>query len=327
MVWRTPIPPLLLAAESFVGRTTDPRLDVSMLAGVGVVCFAASYGVALALEVTRLFFRSGVRGAVMVGFAGAGLLAHAIYLFNRAVAAAGPPLSSQRDWCFSAALVVVVVYLFLLWFHPRTAFGLLLLPSALALIAVGVWLADPAPIAREPAGRVWAAVHGAALGGGAVAVVFGFITGAMYLAQVRRLKQRRTAFERLKLPSLEWLQQANVRATVAATMLLALGVAAGWLLNVIRQGGPLPWTDPLIVATMAMLGWLLAALALAGSGKRLTAGRRVAFATIISFLFLVVVVAALVSGLSEHGVHRAPAENRANELLEGPGGAAAGARR
>ena len=298
-----------------------------MLAGVGVICFAASYGVALALEITRLFFRSGVRGAVMVGFAGAGLLAHTIYLFNRAVAAAGPPLSSQRDWCFSAALVVVVVYLFLLWFHPRTAFGLFLLPSALALIAVGTWLADPTPIAREPAGRVWAAVHGAALGGGAVAVVFGFITGAMYLGQVRRLKQRRIAFARLRLPSLEWLQQANVRATVAATLLLALGVVAGWLLNFIRDGGPLPWTDPLIVATMAMLGWLLAALALVGSKRRLTAGRHIAFATVISFAFLLVVLAALVSGLSEHGVHQAPADNRANELLEGPGSAAAGARR
>ena len=35
-----------------------------MLSGVGIVCFAASYTVALALEVTRLFFRSGIRGAL-----------------------------------------------------------------------------------------------------------------------------------------------------------------------------------------------------------------------------------------------------------------------
>lgn len=298
-----------------------------MLAGVGVICFAASYGVALALEVTRLFFRSGVRGAVMVGFAGAGLLAHTIYLINRVAVAAGPPLSSQRDWCFSAALVVVVVYLCLLWFHPRTAFGLFLLPGALALIAVGVWFADTTPIAREPAGRVWAAVHGAALGGGAVAVVLGFITGLMYLTQVRRLKRKRIALERLRLPSLEWLQQANARATVAATLLLALGVVAGWLLNVIRQGGPLPWTDPLVAATMAMLGWLIAALAMVGPWKRLTAGRRVAYATIVSFVFLVVVLAALVSGLSEHGVRREPASNHPNETLDGPGGPTAGARR
>ncbi len=46
----------------------------SFIAGISVFCFAASYTVTLALEISRLWFRSGVRGAVMLGFAGAGLL-------------------------------------------------------------------------------------------------------------------------------------------------------------------------------------------------------------------------------------------------------------
>ncbi len=41
----------------------------AFLSGISVVCFVASYAVALACEASRLVFRSGVRGAVMVAFA------------------------------------------------------------------------------------------------------------------------------------------------------------------------------------------------------------------------------------------------------------------
>ena len=47
----------------------------AFVSGISVTCFAASYAVAWALEASRLFFRSGVRGVVMIGFAVAGLLA------------------------------------------------------------------------------------------------------------------------------------------------------------------------------------------------------------------------------------------------------------
>ena len=56
-----------------------------MLLRVTITCFAASYLVALILEVTRLIFRSGIRGATLLIFAGAGLFAHTVYLFNREV--------------------------------------------------------------------------------------------------------------------------------------------------------------------------------------------------------------------------------------------------
>ncbi len=52
-----------------------------MLSGISVTCFAASYAVTLGLEISRLFFRLRVRWLVMIGFAGAGLLAHTIYLW------------------------------------------------------------------------------------------------------------------------------------------------------------------------------------------------------------------------------------------------------
>ena len=62
-----------------------------MLSGVSTICFAASYAVALALEISRLLFRSGVRRVVMLGFAGAGLVAHTAFLYYRAVDASTKP--------------------------------------------------------------------------------------------------------------------------------------------------------------------------------------------------------------------------------------------
>ena len=95
-----------------------------MLSGVSIVCFAASYTVALALEVTRLLFRSGIRGAAMLGFAGAGLFAHTVFLCHRAIGASGSPLSSEQDWYLVTAWAITALYLYLTYFHSRTAFGL-----------------------------------------------------------------------------------------------------------------------------------------------------------------------------------------------------------
>ena len=123
-----------------------------MLSHVQIFCFLASYTVALALEVSRLWFRSGIRGIVMLGFVVAGWIAHTAFLYNSAVAAvaaAGSPLSSNRDWLLLAAWVLVMVYFYLACYHPATHFGVFLLPLVLGLIAAARF-ADPNTFPREP---------------------------------------------------------------------------------------------------------------------------------------------------------------------------------
>src|SRR4029434_2640231 len=129
-----------------------------MLSGISVFCFAASYTVALALEATRLFFRSGIRGALMLGFAGAGLVAHTLFLGYRAATSAGAPLSSQLDWYLLAAWAVVAVYLYFSYYHPKAAIGLFILPLALALIGVAQF-SDKQPFPQTPAAQVWGVIQ------------------------------------------------------------------------------------------------------------------------------------------------------------------------
>ena len=171
---------------------------MSFISGISVFCFAASYMVALVLELTRMFFRSGVRGALMLGFAGAGLTAHTLFLGYRAATASGAPLSSAFDWYLLGAWALVVVYLYLTWYHPKTSIGLFLLPLVLALLGLSQF-ADQQPFPQSRAGQVWGMIHGIFLLLGVVTVSIGFVAGMMYLIQAYRLKHKLPASLGLRL--------------------------------------------------------------------------------------------------------------------------------
>ncbi len=275
-----------------------------MLSGVGIICFTASYGVALVLELTRLLFRSGIRGALLLGFTGAGLLAHSLFLYYRAASAIGSPLSSEQDWYLWAAWALAGTYLYLTYYHPRTAFGLFVLPLVLALIGVAVFLADPQPFARKPASQVWAAIHALSILLAVVAVLVGFVAGVMYFQQARRLKRKLPPPRRLRLPSLEWLDRANSRAIVVSTLMMGVGVLSGVLLKLINHAGQtdsVPWNDPVVLSTMILFGWLVLAVAIGLIFKSARAGRKVAFLTLASFVFLVVVLGVGLLMDTQHG--------------------------
>ncbi|MCR4412735.1 MAG: cytochrome c biogenesis protein CcsA [Thermoguttaceae bacterium] len=288
-----------------------------MLSKVTVLCFAASYGVALALELTRLLFRSGVRGAVMLGFTAAGLVAHTAFLFyqgvrfNEQLHGIGSPLSSTQHWYLTAAWVLAVVYLLLTFSYPKVQFGLFFLPLVLGLIGVAHHFADPEPAARAPDARIWGLIHGGSILLATVSVLVGLAAGLMYLGQARRLKHKLPPQRGLRLPSLEWLQETNRRSLVVAMATLAVGIVSGMILNVIhhdRDKGFVPWTDPVIVVTVGLFGWLLLSSVLGLVYQPAREGRKVAYFTVVSFAFL---VAALAVGLFMDTQHGGQRQNRA----------------
>jgi ABC-type uncharacterized transport system permease subunit len=282
------------------------------LSRVHIICFAASYSIVLALEISRLAFRSRVRGAVMLAFAGAGWVAHSAFLYYRAVNTEGSPLSSSRDWYLLAAWALVMVYLYLIGFHPKQHFGVFLLPLVLGLIATARWLGTPEPFAREPASKVWGTIHAVSILLATVSVLVGFAAGLMYVSQVRRLKGKWTVLAPLRLPSLEWLHKANSRAIVVSLLMVGVGLVSGILLNVInyRHHEPvLAWNDPVVLATLGMFLWLLTAVVFSAVYRPARRGRKVAYLTVASFVFLVIALA--VGLVMRHGALRtggSPAE-------------------
>ena len=275
-----------------------------MLSGIGIVCFASSYAIALVLELTRLLFRSAIRGVLMLGWAGAGLFAHTMYLYHQAASGQGLPLSSERDWYLLAAWALAAVYLYLTYFHPQTAFGPFLLPLVLALVGIAAFFADPHPYAREPASRVWGIIHGVSILLALVAILVGFAAGLMYLHQAYRLKRKIVSRRGLRLPSLEWLHRANSRAMVVAAIMLGMGLASGSILILVRTTPPalrLPWNDPLILSTLLTFLWLAVSLCFTAFYKPLRQGPKVVYLTLVSLALLIV---ALGVGLSLQTAHR-----------------------
>jgi ABC-type uncharacterized transport system permease subunit len=288
-----------------------------MLSGVGIICFASSYAIAWALEISRLLFRSGVRGAIMIGFAAAGLLTHTAYLYYQAVKvvhAQGAPLSSERDWFLVAAWALVVVYLCLAALRPKVPFGLFLLPLALGLIGAAAFWAPTEPLARGPASKIWGAIHGISIVLAVVSVLVGFMAGLMYLGQSRRLKHKRLPGGRLRLPSLEWLQQANSHAIATSLVMLGVGILSGMVLNLINSGDEtarLRWNDPVVLSTWLMFFWLLGAVVAIAVYRPARQGRKVAYLTVASFVFLVIMLAA---GLLMDSRHWGRGERRNDEV-------------
>ena len=63
-------------------------------------------------------------------------------------------------------------------------------------------------------------LHGILLMVGTIAVCVGFLAGLMYLLQSYALKHSRSAVNRLRFPSLEWLERVNSRTLGISAVLI-----------------------------------------------------------------------------------------------------------
>ena len=282
------------------------RPMTEFISGISVVCFAASYLVALACEASRPLFRSGVRGALLVGFAAAGFFAHTIFLGWRAANEPAVPLSSAFDWYLLAAWLLAGGYLWLLVANPRTQVGLFLLPVVLALVGAAQ-LSSRAPFPQSPATQVWGAIHGSFNLAASVAVAGGAVAGLMWLIQAARLTRKRTPAQGLRLPSLELLATATGRSAAIAAWTAAAGFISGLVLNAVnRQRGLLetvPWNDPVVLRMGMLVAWLIAAALTARAlARRPDAARVTAWLSLASFVVLTASILWGLLGDTRHGV-------------------------
>ncbi len=275
-----------------------------MIGGISIVCFAASYAVALCLEVSRLFFRVGLRTAIMVGFVAAGILAHSIYLGREAQSGlgGGSPLSSWYHGCLILAWLLAVALLVISLRSQRSPVGLILLPTILTLVAVAQVFPRTSQLSNDTWYRLCSLCHGIALLLGTAGVVAGFIGGLLYLAQSYRLKNKIVHAAGMRLPSLERLQRFSENSLITSCVLLVVGLLSGVLLNLARgNNATMPWTDPVVWPSGVLLIWLMAALTFNAFYRPARQGRKVAYLTFASLVFLGIVLAILVCVPSSHG--------------------------
>lgn len=279
---------------------------LEFISRISVVCFVASYAVALACEVSRLAFRSSVRGAAMIGFAAAGLLAHTLFLGWRGMTESVLPLSSPFDWYLLAAWLLAAGSLWLTLANPRTPVGLFLLPVVLLLIGAAE-LSSREPFPQSPATQVWGVIHGMFNLAASVCVALGAVAGIMWLIQAGRLQRKQAPLQGFRMPSLERLANVTSRTVGIAAWTAAAGFASGIVLNAVnKQRGLLetvPWTDPVVLRMGGLVAWLIAADALSHAARRRPDAARVtAWLSIVSLAVLTLSILWGVFGDTRHGI-------------------------
>jgi ABC-type transport system involved in cytochrome c biogenesis permease subunit len=250
---------------------------------VSVLCFTASYILALGLEVWHLIQPRLVLRMTAIAAAAAGLLAQTIYL-----AVKPQPIAWQFGFLLLVAWVLVVFYVAGALHHARLAWGVFVLPLVLGLLAlggIGVYL-NPG---TETVQTSWATdlfsfqrAHEILLLLAAIGLCIGFLASLMYLVQAHRLKAKILPGKGLKLLSLERLEAMNRRAVTLAFHLLTIGMIIGAALLVVKERAD--WTDPLVLAAFVL--WIIFALLLYLRYATHLRGRPAALLTILTFVLL-----------------------------------------
>src|SRR5262245_58351634 len=261
------------------------RYNPPDMEGVTHFCFAASYAVALLLELVQLVWRRPVHRLVGTTFGAAGLFAHTLFLLLHWPTPAAPAGSMLL-----LAWVLAVFYLYGSLHHPKTAWGVFVLPLVLALLGLSEALPDVPPPAGHPlAGdRFWGVLHGTLLLLAAVGVSVGFVASVMYLVQARRLRSKANPGTGPRLMSLERLETMNRRAVNLAFPLLTAGLLLGAYL-LAQRDGPTDWTSPKVLGTLGL--WLAFGVLLYLRYGAHLPGRRLAALTIAAFVLLLATLA------------------------------------
>jgi ABC-type transport system involved in cytochrome c biogenesis permease subunit len=274
-----------------------------LLERITVLCFGASYGVALALELLQQLHPRPLLRGLSLSFGVAGLIAHTIF-----VAVQHLPLGSPLGSLLFLAWILAVFYLYGSVHHRRLAWGLFVLPLVLGLVLLAALFAPEADLGEGSSvwallsfrgERFWGLVHGALVLLAAVGVCVGFVASVMYLVQVRRLRKKVLPGQGMKLLSLERLEAMNRRAITLAFPLLTAGLLVGAGLMLYGHDALGDWSSPKILSALGL--WLVFAILLYLRFGVHARGRQVALLTIVAFALLLVTLAAPVHPFVQGG--------------------------
>ena len=100
------------------------------------------------------------------------------------------------------------------------------------------------------------------------------------------------------------MEKVNGRSIVVSTILIAVGLLSGLTLNALHhsRGGDeaFPWTDPVVLSSGALLAWLMGALVFNAAYRPARRGRKVAYLTLASMVFLLLVLGVVLFVPSSH---------------------------
>jgi ABC-type transport system involved in cytochrome c biogenesis permease subunit len=266
------------------------------LQNITVLCFAASYTVALVCELIQLRRPRRLLRWISLAACGAGLFAHSVFLVVHKL-----PLASESGSLFTLAWVLAVFSFLGSLHYRRLAWALFVLPVALAMIAIGAGSPalskDSTPswsLASLDGESFWREVHVAFFVLASIGICVAFIASCMYLVQARRLRNKAPAIGRVRLLSQERLESMQQRAIGLSFPFLTVGLLFSLIRMLQEDGESLSWSDPRIISTLIL--WGVFAVLVYMRFALHWRGRRAAQLTLLTFALLLLSLAT-----SHHG--------------------------
>ena len=275
------------------------------IGNIAIRCFAASYAIALALELLQVLLGRRSLRIVSLIFGAAGLLAHTLYVivhtvFYRELDVQPLSIADPQGSLLLLAWILAIFYIYGSAHYQRLAWGLFVLPIVLGLVILGVFFPS-APASGHEVDAIWVNIlnlrgekfwgmlHGCLLLLAAVGVCIGGIASIMYLVQVRRLQAKLAPAQGMKMLSLERIESMNRRAVLWAFPFLTVGLLVGVALGLHRGDFFQNWD----LKTISGLGlWVVFFVLLYLRYSVHVRGRQVAWWTLFAFAIMVMAMVA-----------------------------------
>jgi cytochrome c-type biogenesis protein CcsB len=229
----------------------------------------------------------------------AGLVAHAVSIGVRSVAAGHLAVTTFDEALSFLALLLVGVFLVVQMRRPLVALGTVVGPLAFGLTTAADAIYEGARPLPPILHSAWLPIHVVLSFLGDAVFALAFSVSLLYLLQERRLKTHRGRGMLRHLPSLETLDRLNYTCLVWGLILLTLGIVSG-IIWAHTAWGRFWSSDPKLV--FSMVTWAIYVVLLQG---RMTAGWRGRWAATLTIAGFAVILLSLVGvnvlALGEHG--------------------------
>lgn len=247
----------------------------------------AGYSVSAVSYIRHFSGRQPRTGQYATGFLLIGLLCHSIFLVIRTLQSGHPPFVGLHESMSFFAWLIAIVYLILEFRFQDNSLGAFVVPLILAAQIAAALLMRPEdplpPLLNSP----WFNIHVTVSFMAYAAFFFSFITGLLYVMQLYYLHRRRVGLVFARLPSLEMLDEMNLKATSIGWVFLTVGIGTGtwWALE--AWHAITPWLgDPKVFCVA--LTWIIYTAQLVARYMIGWQGQRAAYLALVGFASVLV---------------------------------------
>ncbi len=214
---------------------------------VALVCYAVGLLYAL-LALTRT---SALLSRVALPAMSLGMVFQFVSLTEAVLLSGQLTLTSVHNSESFLALLVMAAFMIVYLVYRTTSPGIVVFPLVFVLTFVAATTQQPFLLASPGMRRGWLFAHIAMIFTGYAALFLSFAASLLYLVQERRLKSKKAANIRLRLPALEVIDEIGYRSLLLGFPFMTLGLVAG---SIVAQStyGRVDLLDPKIFLSLVM---------------------------------------------------------------------------